>query len=249
MTITERFTVHNSGNDSVRLRWLDNAPAAPEGLPILFSPGFSDFADDYIDMLEFMSPRRVVVVEVRGRGGSDAGEDLDYSAPQHAADLRAVVEDAGFDRFHLMTFSRGTTWGLEMAFGLRDRVASISIGDYWAKEHHVTEELARGMLATRFRGKPLPERIDEHVVLSVFRASRERLFWGHLADMPCPVLLAHGTEEGRLVDEDGIAEYRAARPDVEVVTIHGSAHDLFRHDRHAYPRAVLAFIANDCPGL
>ena len=249
MPITERFTLNDSGNDGVRLRWLDNSPAAPEGLPILFSPGFSDFADDYIEMLEFMSPRRVVVVEVRGRGGSDSGEDLDYSAPQHAADLRAVVEDAGFDRFHVMTFSRGTTWGLEMAFGLRDRVASISIGDYWAKEHGVSEDLARGMLATRFRGKPVPERIPEHVLLSVFRESIDREFSSHLASMPCPVLLAHGTEEGRLVDDAGIAEYRAARPDIEVVTIHGAAHDLFRYDRHAYPRAVLTFIANDCPGL
>jgi pimeloyl-ACP methyl ester carboxylesterase len=128
-------------------------------------------------------------------------------------------------------------------------VASISIGDYWAKEHGVTEEMARGMLASRFRGKALPDRIEEHVVLSVFRESRERPFWQHLADMPCPVLLAHGTEEGRLVDDDGVAEYRAARPDIEVVTIQGAAHDLFRYDRHAYPRAVLAFIANDCPGL
>ncbi|MDO8389577.1 MAG: alpha/beta hydrolase [Actinomycetota bacterium] len=244
MTITERFTT----NDGIRLRWLDNAPAVPEGLPVLFSPGFSDYADEYVEMLHFMAPRRVVVVEVRGRGGSDAHEDADYSAPQHAADLRAVVNDAGFDRFHVMTFSRGTTWGLELAFNMRDRVASISIGDYWAKEHGVTEEMARGMLASRFRGKPLPERIDEHVVLSVFRESRERPFANHLADMPCPVLLAHGTEEGRLVDEDGVAEYRAARPDIEVVTIHGAAHDLFRHDRHAYPRAVLAFIANACPG-
>jgi len=245
MTIVERF----STNDGIRLRWLDSAPDAPDGLPIVFSPGFSDYADEYVEMLHFMAPRRVVVVEVRGRGGSDAHEDADYSASRHAADLRAVLEDAGFDRFHLMTFSRGTTWGLEMAFSLRDRVASISIGDYWAKEHGLTEALGRGMMATKFRGKPMTKRIQEHVVLSVFRESRERLFWSHLADMPCPVLLAHGTEDGRLVDEEGIAEYRAARPDIEVVTIHGAAHDLFRHDRHAYPRAVLAFIANACPGL
>lgn len=244
MTITERFTT----NGDVRLRWLDNSPTAPEGLPILFSPGFSDFADDYVEMLEFMSPRRVVVVEVRGRGGSDAHENADYSAPQHAADLRAVVADAGLDHFHVMTFSRGTTWGLEMAFSLRDRVVSISIGDYWAKEHGLTEDLGRGMMATKFRGKPMGDRIQEHVVLSVFRESRERLFWDHLAEMPCPVLLAHGTEEGRLVDDEGIAQYRATRPDIEVVTIHGAAHDLFRYDRHAYPRAVLEFIANRAPG-
>ncbi len=50
----------------MRIRYLDNAPAAPVGLPILFSPGFTDFADEYAEVLQFLLPRRVAV-EVRGR--------------------------------------------------------------------------------------------------------------------------------------------------------------------------------------
>jgi hypothetical protein len=40
-----------------------------------------------------------------------------------------------------------------------------------------------------------------------------------------------------------VARYRSARPDVEVVVIPGSTHDVFRPDRTAYPAAVAAWIA------
>ncbi len=50
---TERWT-ERSGP---RIRYLDNAPERPRGLPILFSPGLSDTADEYHEMLEWMRPR------------------------------------------------------------------------------------------------------------------------------------------------------------------------------------------------
>ena len=50
----ERFTVRSG----VRIRYLDNSPEHPSGLPILLSPGFTDFADEYIDVLQFFGPRR-----------------------------------------------------------------------------------------------------------------------------------------------------------------------------------------------
>lgn len=34
-----------------------------------------------------------------------------------------------------MTFSRGTTWGLDLVLPRPDRVATVSIGDYWMAEH------------------------------------------------------------------------------------------------------------------
>ena len=66
--VREGFT----GRSGVRIRYLDNAPVDPVGPPILLSPGFTDYADEYVEVLEFLSPRRVLVVEVRGRGGSEA---------------------------------------------------------------------------------------------------------------------------------------------------------------------------------
>src|SRR5579871_2412520 len=107
----ERF----ADNDGVKIRYLDTDPAEPVGLPIVFVPGIVDTADDYVEALEVFGNRRVLLVEMRGRGGSDAPE-RGYSPADQAGDVESVLEANGVGAFHLMTFSRGTTPALELAF-------------------------------------------------------------------------------------------------------------------------------------
>ena len=142
----------------VRIHYLDNSPAAPVGLPILFSPGFSDLASDYEALLPFFAPRRLLVVEVRGRGLSESPAD-GYTAADHRRDLEAVLDAAGVERFHLMTFSRGTTWGLDTAIARYDRVESVSIGDYRPREIALDSSHIEQFLGNRFRGRPTIERM------------------------------------------------------------------------------------------
>jgi non-heme chloroperoxidase len=234
--VVERWTASTGGE----IRYLDNAPENPVGLPILFSPGFTDVADESLEVLRFFSPRRVLVVEVRGRGKSDAPL-TGYQASDHADDLGAVLDKEGIDRFHLMTFSRGTTWGLELALRDPSRVATVSIGDYWAREHHLDRGYAPEFMSTRFRGKPMPVRISAHVVAEVFGASIDRDLLGPLAASGVPVLVATGTEPGCMLTEENLEEFKLRIPGVEVVIIPEASHDLFRPDRFAYPKAILAF--------
>lgn len=233
----ESFT----GRSGVRIRYLDNSPSDPVGLPILLSPGFTDQADEYVEVLDFFSPRRVLVVEVRGRGGSESPPS-GYTAADHADDLRAVLDEEGVDRFHAMTFSRGTTWALDLVLADPGRAASVCIGDYWPREHALSATMAEQVMAGRFRGKPLADRVEPHVIPSLFAASVDRDLHDPLAATGLPVLVATGTERGCILDDDSIVEYRDRIPDVEVVTIAGASHDLFRPDRLAYPRAVADFI-------
>lgn len=224
----------------VRIRYLDNR-ADDDGPPILLSPGFTDFADEYVEVLEFFAPRRALVVEVRGRGGSEA-PPTGYTAADHAADLRAVLDEERIRRFHLMTFSRGTTWGLDLVLDDPSRVVTVSIGDYWAREHALSVDVADQVMASRFRGRPMADRVPAHVIPSLFEASVDRDLHDALADTGVPVLVATGTEPGCLLDGAGLAHYRDRVSGVELVTIEGAAHDLFRPDRLAYPRAVADFI-------
>jgi pimeloyl-ACP methyl ester carboxylesterase len=237
----ERFTTRSG----VKIRYLDNAPQIPAGLPILFSPGITDFADEYTALLEHFLPRRVFVVEVRGRGGSEA-PPTGYSVSDHVRDLVAVVDEEGLDRFHVMTFSRGTSWALDLALSDPGRVASFSIGDYPAVEVELPQTFADRMLSTTFRGKPVSDRVERHVLEEVQRASRARELWDRLPELG-PLLVARGGS-GSLVNDDVVAQYRTVRPDVEIVTIPGAAHDLFRPDRTAYPSAIADFIARRAPG-
>jgi non-heme chloroperoxidase len=236
----------------VRIRYLDSAPdrnarANSALLPLLFSPGLTDTADEYDELIEFFLPRRVLVVEVRGRGRSDA-PPTGYAVADHLADLRAVVEDEQLDRFHLMTFSRGSSWGLELALTEPQRIASLSIGDYQAVEVAMNDDFAGTMMATRFRGKPLAARVSAHVLVELQRASRPRQLWDRLGTIDAPLLVARGSQGG-LVDDAAAGRYVQAVPDIEIVTIPGAGHDLFRPDRLAFPRAVADFIARRLPGM
>ena len=244
MGITERWT----DRSGPRIRYLDNAPDAAAGLPILFSPGLSDFADEYEPMLELFAPRRVLAVEVRGRGGSEA-PPFGYRAADHVDDLRAVLDEEGVERFHLMTFSRGTTWGLQLAIDEPGRVASIAIGDYRAAEIGLAHDFAEGQFRTRFRGKPMSERMPRHVLERLAADSVARELWDALAPLPCPLLVARAGTDAGILDDALIERYRKVRPDVEVVTVPDAPHDLFRPDRLFYPKAVAEFLDRRCPGL
>jgi pimeloyl-ACP methyl ester carboxylesterase len=235
--VPEKFT----DNDGVKIRYLDNDPSHPVGLPILFTTGIVDFADDYVETLEFFADRRVLVPELRGRGGSDAPPS-GYSVLEQAGDLRSVLEANGIGPFHLMTFSRGTTPGLELAFQLSDRVRTVSIGDYLPAEIALPSEFTEQMWTARWRGRPNSTRVRRHVLAGIQTASRSREFWTELAALAVPVLVARGSEGG-VIDDERAAAYRRWVPGVEVVTIPGSSHDLFRPSRTAYPSVVLEFIS------
>ena len=244
MPIAERWT----DRSGPRIHYLDNAPAEPAGLPILFVPGLSDFASEYVEALEFFAPRRALVVEVRGRGESEAPAS-GYTAADHARDLEAVLDEEGIDRFHLMTFSRGTTWGLQLALAAPERVASISVGDYRAVEARLPDDFVERMTAQRFRGKPIAERIEPRVLAAVLADSDPRELWDDLGRLPVPLLVAQPGGAGGVLTDELVGRWRQARPDVEVVVVPDAPHDIFRPDRLFYPRAVADLIARRCPGL
>lgn len=243
--VDERF----ADNRGVRLRYLDNNPPGAAGLPVVFVPGVTDFADEYeaaFDLFSRSGPRRLLVLELRGRGGSDA-PPTGYSVADLAADVEAVLAAEGLGRFHLMTFSRGTTPSIEVARTVPERVVTLAIGDYLPAEIQLGPSFVEAQWASRFRGRPIPERIPRHVLEQIAADSVSRDLWSEVAALGIPVLAARGTEGG-ILGEEQIARYRERIPGAEVVTIDGAAHDLFRPDRTAYPRAVLDFIARRAPG-
>ncbi len=173
------------------VHYLDNRPVDPLGLPVLFVPGLSDAAFEYTEMLEWMAPRRLLVVDVRGRGASDSPR-TGYSAAAHAADLEAVLDEEAIERFHLVTFSRGTTWGLDLLRTNPARVASMAIVDYRAVEVRLPPTFADAQWGTRFRGRPMSERLQRHVLEEVAAASVARDLWDVLTTLHGPLLVARG---------------------------------------------------------
>jgi len=234
-------------NNGVKIRYLDLRPADPSGHPVVFVPGIVDTADEYLEALECFDDRRVLVVELRGRGGSDAPLE-GYSSDDQAGDVRAVLSDSGVDAFHLMTFSRGTTAGLKAAFDGPARVLSVAIGDYPATEIVLLDDFADRMSAMSWRGIPNSERMPRHAMEAVQRESRREGLWERLAALNVPVLVARGSEPDSLLGDHRAERFRETIPEVEIAVIPGAGHDLFRPVRAAYPLLVRDFISRRLPG-
>ncbi len=234
-------------NDGVRIRYFDSGRDSSAALlPVVFVPGITDSGDDYLEMFELFGDRRLFVVELRGRGGSDSPEK-GYAAADQASDLESVIAAERLTRFHVMTFSRGTTAALDLALADRSRPVTLSIGDYRLAEIALPTAFVDQMWRSRWRGRPVAERVARHVLDCIQSESQDRLLWDDVASLGVPVLMARGGAGGLVTDQ--IEEiYRQSIPDVEITVIPGSGHDLFRPDRFAYPTAVLDFIGRRRPG-
>lgn len=198
-------------------------------------PGFTCVADDYVEALPSFG-RRTVVVELRGHGHSIAPHGP-YDAQTVAGDVGAVVDAVTDGPVHVVTFSRGTTYGLLWALANTDRVRSVSIGDYLPEEIVLPDEHTAIVLDGRWRGTPVSERIDRAAALATLDAAVARSLWEPLAQWN-PPLLAVRSPSGPIVDDATWAKYRQMFPDARLREFADSPHDIFRPDRARYPGLV-----------
>lgn len=227
---TSQFT----DNGDARIHYLDSG-GDDRGAPVVFVPGMTCVAEDYVEILPLFG-RRAVVVDIRGHGRSSA-PPTGYDAATLSADVGAVVDAITGGPVHIVTFSRGTTYALTWAIGNFERVRSVAIGDYVPEEKVLTPEMSRRLLAGRWRGTPVSERLDEPAANKAFQAAQERSMWGHLARQQLP-LLAIRSGENFLVGDEQWSRYRKLFPHADLVEFPDSPHDIFRPDRGRYPRLV-----------
>ena len=233
----------------MHIHYVDTAPDDTTIPPLLFVPGITDTVEDYLDVLP-MFGRRALVVELRGRGRSDAPPH-GYGFEDHVSDVGAVIEHAGLDRFHLATFSRGTGYALGWTVRNPGRVLTVSIGDYLVQEIRPPEGWAEPFLRGRWRGRPVHERLAEVALRGIEREAKARPMWDELAAQNIPVQVMRaglGGRAGRVgVDEAAVARYEATFKRVEVITFEESDHDLFAPDPTRFPRLVAALADRNDP--
>lgn len=225
-------------NGDVRLHYLDSG-GDDDRAPIVFVPGFTDIADDYVEVLSMLG-RRTVVVELRGHGGSGAPES-GYGSDTLAGDVGAVVAAVTDGPVHLMTFSRGTPYALIWALRNSERVRSISIGDYVPEEITLPDDTSAFLLDGRWRGTPVRERVDRDAGAAIFRAARRQSFWEPLARWQPPLLVVR-SPTSPLIDDAAWTRYHELFPAAHLHEFRDSPHDIFRPDRGRFPALVRAHV-------
>lgn len=226
-------------NEGVSIHYLESE--GPKGLPpVLFIPGLTDAADDYCNTILELG-RRVLVIDLRGRGDSDAPE-TGYAMADHVADIASVVKQSATGTFHLMTFSRGTCYGLGYAVDHPERILSISLGDYPAREIIIPSEKTNAFMAGKWRGRPVAERLSELAFSKIVAESEGHVFWEQIASLNLPSLVVRSGRDSPVTDEDW-ATYLHHLPDATFVRFEDSPHDIFRPDRLRFFRLVRYHIA------
>jgi non-heme chloroperoxidase len=223
-----------AANGGTRIHYLDSG-GADRGAPIIFVPGMTDIADDYVEVLPLLG-RRTVVAELRGHGRSDA-PDTGYDLAALRADVGAVVDAVTDGPVHIMTFSRGTTYAIAWALAHPDRVLSLSIGDYVPAEIVLPDPHVHRLLDGRWRGTPVRERLNYDAAVKTFRAAHSRSFWEPLSALQLPMLVVR-SPNFPLVDNAAWERYRQLFPSADLHEFTGSPHDIFRPDRGRYPKLV-----------
>ena len=197
----------------------------------------TDTAEDYRAVLPLFG-RRTVVVELRGHGRSNAPA-TGYDFATLSGDVGAVVDAVTDGDVHLVTFSRGTTYGIGWALAHPHRVRSISIGDYVPEEKVLTADQAHRLLTGRWRGSAVGDRLDVRAAQLTFAAARPQSQWTALAHSGIPLLAVRSGSSVLVRDRDW-ARYRELFPEAELVEFDESPHDIFRPDRARYLRLVRA---------
>ncbi len=228
-------------NDGVRIHALDNGRDGSALPPALVVPGMGESADEYTWMLDRLGDRRVVIVDVRGRGLSDV-PDAGYRWEDHISDLRAVTEAASLDRPVLVAFSRGSSYALGYALEYPDEPRGLVIGDYFARHVGLPAEFADQQLASKIRGVPISERMSDHAVRAVFAESREVPLWDRLTELRCPVLVIRGGRKSALVGAELAAQWQESLPSVQLVLLPDAGHDLWSRDPDAYLAVLMPFL-------
>ncbi len=111
------------------------------GEPLVLVHGYTGDITDWRHQLPaFAESHRVLIVDNRGHGRSDAPADRSaYTIGQMASDVQALTRELGFKRFHLLGHSMGGAIVQEMALETPERLLSLTL-------HDTTDGFGRGLM-------------------------------------------------------------------------------------------------------
>jgi len=122
-----------------------------EGEPLVLVHGYTgDITDWRHQIPEFSRTHRVLVMDHRGHGKSDAPADRTcYTINTLADDVEAVVEHAGFTRFHLLGHSMGGAVVQELALRSPQKLLSLTLHDTSYRFAATRSETVKKWIAAR----------------------------------------------------------------------------------------------------
>jgi pimeloyl-ACP methyl ester carboxylesterase len=129
------------------------------GEPLVLVHGYTGDITDWRHQLpELSRTHRVLMMDLRGHGRSEAPKDRSsYTVEQMASDVEALVDQVGFERYHLLGHSMGGGIVQEIALRSPQRLLSLTLHDTSFKfalmADPAVEEWWKGRMALAEAGK------------------------------------------------------------------------------------------------
>jgi N-formylmaleamate deformylase len=205
------------------------------------------------------------VLDVRGRGLSEAGQHLDYGVDACADDLSAFVREMNLAPAIVLGHSMGARIALRAAARTPGFLRSLVLLDPptsgpGRRRYPIAAERTLDLLRAAHRGEamaalraspaaPWPEELqrlraewlstcDERAVHAAYEDFHGQDMFADLARTKVPVsLICAG--QGGVVSDDDAQEMRRLRPGLDVVRLAGVGHQMQAEDFGAFSRALL----------
>lgn len=91
-------------------------------------------------------PRRVISIDLRGCGDSGLPE-TGFTIRHLASDIEAVLQHAGIEKAHFISFSRGVTNTVQFAVDYPGKIKGFVVGDFPAKSFVMKKEWVENLIA------------------------------------------------------------------------------------------------------
>lgn len=100
-----------------------------EGLPVLALAGLTRNGADFNHVALHLAGCRLIRLDSRGRGRSDAADPASYTVAQEALDAVALLDHLGLDRAAILGTSRGGLIAMMLAATAKDRLLGVALND------------------------------------------------------------------------------------------------------------------------
>lgn len=226
-------------NNGVFIHYLVSNPQSTL-TPFVICPGLSETAEEYIDLMEYLSPRKCIVLSFRGRGQSDTPE-TGYSLAHHVSDIVSVVDAAQLSSFHLYAYSRGVSYALGYLKENMSQIVSAILQDYPAEHKKMSEDWVYSYLNEYLVPFSRQKHIRPEAVEGIQRESEQIYF-----NFPIQkkLLVLRGLLEDSLVNNEAIRGYQKLSTEIQYVDFHRSGHDIRSAEKDLLYRTIHDFIRN-----
>ncbi|KOP67936.1 alpha/beta hydrolase [Bacillus sp. FJAT-18019] len=214
-----------------------------EQVPLVIIPGLSESSEDYLLIMDKLSPRYMVVITLHGRGQSDTPA-AGYTLDDHISDIDTVIRHFGLHSFVLMGYSRGVSYQLGYAVQNPERIQGLIVGDYPAVHTKLPEGWVEFLASLPpWRGKALFDRMKPQTLHALQKESEKIELWDELTHLTCPVLVIRGAKPNSGLSLEAVEHYKTMLPQAQIVEFEQHDHNIFEPDADMFIRTADSFMS------